>query len=80
MRRDTYHDYVTYEELHDVKPAFIGERDIADRYVRSIKEHLIDRSGGKGVRSGRLTMVERPDLMTLEMCVSFDSRAWTGRP
>lgn len=79
MRRDTYHDYITYEELQDLplrRNRF--DTDPASVLVAYRKDDLFRRSGAASVPNGVLTMIEDLSDRTYKMRVSFDSRAWTG--
>jgi hypothetical protein len=72
MRRDTYHDYVTFEEICDSGRTASG-------YLRGARNRLAEISGARNVRSARVVTLEDPSLMVVKMAVCFDSRAWTGR-
>ncbi len=67
MPRNTYQDYVTYQEMCDSPIMYEARRS-----------SLINRSGVFKVSSGVLTEYDEMHRMMREMRVSFDSRAWTG--
>ena len=72
MRRNTYQDYVTYEEMCD------RTIDAAKALVVARRHDLLRRSGASNVTSGIMREWADPCDMIKYMRVSFDSRAWTG--
>lgn len=70
MRRDTYHDCLTFQEICDSR-----------NYQALAKTRLHDlllRSGAPNVTSAVWTMHQPPRADAYLYEVRFDSRAWTG--
>lgn len=70
LARNTYSDYVTYEEMEQDRSGMLPVERIA---------RLCRRSGAANVTNGRLTTAKDINVCAFVMHISFDSRAWTGR-
>jgi hypothetical protein len=74
LRRDTYHDYATAEEIVNC-----GGHEEADDFVRRVEVNLTHRSGILDVKNWSVIKEYDMNAMAWRYRVSFDSRAWTGR-
>lgn len=74
MHRDTYHDWLTYQDMANVRRC-AAPGNILEGTV----DALVKRSGAANVKSGVLRSWGNEYDMTVRFAVHFDSRAWTGR-
>jgi hypothetical protein len=73
MRRDTYNDYVTHEQITEYRSGAS-----ATFFLKLVRDNLLRRSGARNVKSAVMYGWRDPCVMVDRLSVHFDSRAWTG--